>query len=100
MANQLAMDKIQAIKSLEAAGLSERQIARTLSVSRKAVRRHLGRGTSKGTKAPTGKAPTGSVGSKDTKAPTGSAESKDTKAPTGSVNAEDAPTAMPENSLT
>jgi hypothetical protein len=27
MANQLAMDKVEAIKSLEAAGLSERQIA-------------------------------------------------------------------------
>ena len=30
MANRLAMDKVQAIKSLEAAGLSERQIASTL----------------------------------------------------------------------
>ena len=43
MANRLAMDKVQAIKSLEATGLSERRIARTLSISRKAVRRHLGR---------------------------------------------------------
>jgi transposase len=75
MANQLAMDKVQAIKSLEAAGLSERQIARTLSVSRKAVRRYLGRNRSKDTKAPTGKAPTGSAGAKDTKAPTGSGDS-------------------------
>jgi transposase len=73
MGNQLAMDKVQAIKSLEAAGLSERQIARTLSISRKAVRRYLGRGPSKDTKAPTGKAPTGSPEPKDTKAPTGSA---------------------------
>ena len=56
MANQLAMDKVQAIKSLVAAGLSERQIAGTLSISRRAVRRHLGRGASKDTKAPTGSA--------------------------------------------
>jgi transposase len=90
MANQLAMDKVQAIKSLEAAGLSERQIAATLSISRKAVRRHLGRGSSKDTKAPPGKAPAGSLGSKDTKAPPGSAESKDTKAPTGSPPVENA----------
>jgi transposase len=72
MANRLAMDKVQAIKSLEAAGLSERQIASTLSISRKAVRRHLGRNRPKDTKAPTGKAPTGSDRPKDTKAPTGS----------------------------
>jgi transposase len=72
MANQLAMDKVQAIKSLEAAGMSERRIARTLSISRKAVRRHLARNPSKDTKAPTGKAPTGSGDPKDTKAPTGS----------------------------
>ncbi len=76
MAHRLAMDKVQAIKSLDAAGLSERQIAGTLSISRKAVRRHLGRGASKDTKAPTGKAPTGSADPKDTKAPTGSAELK------------------------
>jgi len=56
MANRLAMDKVQAVKSLAAAGLSERQIARTLGVSRKAVRRHLGRIPSKDTKAPTGSA--------------------------------------------
>jgi transposase len=68
------MDKVQAVKSLETAGLSERQIARTLGVSRKAVRRHLGRISSKDTKAPTGKAPTGSEDPKDTKAPTGSGE--------------------------
>src|ERR1700730_6855984 len=100
MANQLALDKVQAIKSLEAAGWSDRQIARTLSVSRKAVRRHLGRGPSKDTKAPTGKAPTGSLEPKDTKAPTGSAGSKDTKAPTGSVSPEDRLAAGPENRLT
>jgi hypothetical protein len=68
------MDKVQAVKSLEAAGLSERQIASTLSISRKAVRRHLGRDRSKDTKAPTGEAPTGSDDPKDTKAPTGSAD--------------------------
>ena len=72
MANQLAMDKVQAIKGLAAAGRSERQIARTLGISRKAVRRHLGRAAPKETKAPTGKAPTGSEARKETKAPTGS----------------------------
>jgi transposase len=72
MANRLAMDKVQAIKSLQAAGLSERQIAVTLAISRKAVRRHLGRNSAKDTKAPSGKAPTGSEAPKDTKAPTGS----------------------------
>ena len=109
MANQLAMDKVQAIKSLEAAGLSERQIAATLSVSRKAVRRHLGRGSSKDTKAPAGEArrrapageaPAGSLAPKDTKALTGSAESKDTKAPTGSPPLEDALPASPDSPAT
>ena len=38
------------------------------------MRRHLGRGAAKDTKAPTGEAPTGSCISKDTKAPTGSAD--------------------------
>jgi predicted ArsR family transcriptional regulator len=42
MANRLAMDKSQAIKSLATSGMSERRIARTLGVSRKAVRAHLG----------------------------------------------------------
>ena len=73
MANQLGMDKVQAIKSLHAAGMSERRIASTLGVSRKAVRRHLGRSAAKDTKAPTGPAPIGSSDSKDTNAPTGSA---------------------------
>lgn len=72
MANRLAMDKVQAIKSLAAAGMSERRIARTLGISRKAVRSHLGRDGAKETIAPTGEAPTGSVESKDTTAPTGS----------------------------
>ena len=83
MANQLAMDKALAIKALAAAGRSERQIAAALSVSRKAVRRHLGRSNSKETKAPTG-----STETKETKAPTGSIEAKETKAPTGSSEAE------------
>src|SRR5579872_4972479 len=74
MANRLAMDKSQSIKSLAATGMSERRIARTLGVSRKAVRQHLGRGAPKETKAPPGEAPTGSEGAKDTKAPTGSTE--------------------------
>lgn len=74
MANRLAMDKSQAIKSLAATGMSQRRIARTLGVSRKAVRQHLGDGAPKETKAPTGEAPTGSGEAKDTKALTGSAE--------------------------
>ncbi|MGD9856942.1 MAG: IS21 family transposase [Planctomycetaceae bacterium] len=74
MANRLAMNKSQAIKRLAASGMSERQIARTLEVSRKAVRQRLGRGAPKETKAPPGEAPPGSPGAKDTKAPTGSQE--------------------------
>jgi transposase len=58
VANQLAMDKALAIKALAAAGRSERQIAAALSVSRKAVRRQLGRSNSKETKAPTGSSET------------------------------------------
>lgn len=72
MANQLAMDKVQAIKSLRASGMPERKIARTLGISRKAVRRHLGADSSKDTQAPTGEAPTGSPEPEDTKAPPGS----------------------------
>ncbi len=79
MANQLAMDKVQAVKHLEQAGYSERRIARQLGISRKAVRRHLGRGVAvaagneaKETKALTGSALTGCEGSKETKALTGS----------------------------
>ena len=72
MSNQLAMDKLLAIQNLASRGMSERRIAATLGISRKAVRRHLGRDGSKETKAPTGEAPTGSEGSKETKAPTGS----------------------------
>lgn len=77
MSNQLAMDKVQAIKSLRAKGMSQRRIAETLGISRKAVRRYLEDDSPKDTKAPTGKAPTGSADStdpKDTKAPTGSGE--------------------------
>ena len=74
MANRLAMDKSQAIKRLAASGMSERRIARTLGVSRKAVRQHLGRGASKETKAPAGEAPTGSGEQRIPEAPTGSHE--------------------------
>ncbi len=81
VANQLAIDKALAIRSLAAAGRSERQIAAALSVSRKAVRRHLGRSNSKGTKAPTGEAPTGSTQAMETKAPTGSSEADKGAAP-------------------
>ena len=66
------MDKVLAIKHLHAAGYSERRIAEQLQVSRKAVRRHLGRGGPKETPAPTGSAPTGSAAPKETTAPTGS----------------------------
>ncbi len=74
MANRLAMDKVHAISSLRAQGMSERRIAEALGISRKAVRRHLGRVLSKETKAPTGEAPTGSDTPKETNAPTGSEE--------------------------
>ena len=74
MSHQLAMDKVQAIQGLASRGFSERRIAQTLGISRKAVRRHLGRSGPKDTKAPTGEAPTGSADPKDTKAPTGSAD--------------------------
>jgi len=72
MANQLGMDKALAIKNLRTLGMSERAIARSLGVSRNAVRRHLDGISSNDTKAPTGSAPTGSEPSNDTTAPTGS----------------------------
>ena len=72
MVHRLAMDKVHAIKTLRAQGISERRIAKTLGISRKAVRRHLSRSAPKDTKAPTGEAPTGSPDAKDTKVPTGS----------------------------
>ena len=74
MANRLAMDKTQAIKSLASTGMSERRIARTLGVSRTAVRQCLGREGAKDSKAPIGEAPTGSPESKETEPPTGSEE--------------------------
>jgi transposase len=72
MANQLGMDKALAIKNLRTLGMSERAIARSLGVSRNAVRRHLEGISSNDTKAPTGSAPTGSEPSNDATAPTGS----------------------------
>ena len=77
MANQLAMDKSLAINNLRNAGYSQRRIAKTLGVSRGAVRRHLAGESSNSTKAPTGPsdlAPTGSEDSNSTIAPTGSEE--------------------------
>lgn len=74
MAYQLGMDKILSIQQLHASGMSERGIALALEVSRNAVRRHLSEIGANDTKAPTGKAPTGSEGSNDTTAPTGSDE--------------------------
>jgi transposase-like protein len=74
MVNQLSIDKSLAIKHLREQGMSQRAIARALGVSRGAVRRHWQPENSNSTKAPTGKAPTGSCGSNSTKAPTGSEE--------------------------
>jgi len=74
MAYQLGMDKSLSIKQLHASGMSERGIVRALGISRNAIRRHLAGIEANDTKAPTGKAPTGSEGSNDTKAPTGSEE--------------------------
>jgi len=77
MANQLAMDKSLAINNLRAAGYSQRRIARTLGVSRGAVRRHLREADPNGTTAQTGssgQAPTGSDEANSTTAPTGSPE--------------------------
>ena len=74
MAYQLGMDKTLAIRQLRESGMSEREIARALGVSRNAVRRHLAGISSNDTKAPTGSAPTGSDVSNDTKAPAGSDE--------------------------
>ncbi|WP_040764727.1 hypothetical protein, partial [Novipirellula maiorica] len=69
------MDKSLAINNLRNAGYSERRIAKTLSVSRGAVRRHLTSESSNSTKAPTTPSDT---------APTGPADSNSTIAPTGS----------------
>jgi len=93
MANQLAMDKSFAINNLRAAGYSQRRIARTLGISRGAVRRHLQRPLSNSTteQAASGdEAPTGSDDPNSTKAPTGSSgqttpsETADTAVASGS----------------
>jgi len=73
MANQLKMHKSLAIRQLHAQGMSERQVAEALGVSRGAVRRHLAAPAANSTKAPTGEVPTGSLDPNSTKAPTGSA---------------------------
>jgi len=72
MANQLKMHKSLAIRQLHAQGMSERQVAEALGVSRGAVRRHLAAPGANSTKAPTGEVPTGSLDPNSTKAPTGS----------------------------
>lgn len=79
MANQLSMDKSLSIRTLRENGMSERAISVSLGVSRNAVRRHLAGISSNDTKAPSGKAPTGSEAPNDTKAPTGSTEVLDPK---------------------
>ncbi|TWU54332.1 Integrase core domain protein [Rubripirellula tenax] len=81
MADQLAMDKSLAISNLRDAGYSQRRIAKTLGVSRGAVRRHLAGESSNRTIAPTAPialAPTGSADSNSTTAPTGSDQSQAT----------------------
>ena len=75
MANRLKVEKIQGIKELFAAGMSERQIARTLDIDRKSVARELRRIGAKGAsaaEAPTGSADSTELASKGAKAPTGS----------------------------
>jgi IS30 family transposase len=72
MANQLDMCKSLAIRQLHQQRFSQREIAQALGVSRGAVIRHLTIESSKSTKAPTGKVPTGSADPNSTKAPTGS----------------------------
>jgi hypothetical protein len=52
--NQLAMNRVQAVKYLEQLGYFELSIADQLGISRTAVRNHLGRNRTKDTKAPTG----------------------------------------------
>jgi transposase len=72
MANHLSMAKCNGIVGLHQEGWSQRRIAEALGIDRKTVRRQLASEAAKGTKAPTGKAPTGSDDSKGAKAPTGS----------------------------
>ena len=60
MAYRLSMDKSLSIKALRDTSLSGRAIAESLGVSLNAVRRHLASNPPDDTKAPTGKAPTGS----------------------------------------
>ena len=79
MANQLSMDKSLSIRTLRENGMSERAISESLGVSRNAVRRHLAGISSNDTRAPSGKAPSGSEAPNDTKAPTGSVEVVDSK---------------------
>ncbi len=71
MVRQLGMDKSLAVKSLRESGYSERAIARMLGISRNAVRNHIEGKVSKGTKAPTGEAPTGPSIQKVPKRPPG-----------------------------
>ena len=65
MANRLGMDKSLAIQQLRAAGYSERRIAKTLGISRGAVRRHLADIRSNSTKAQTGSGEVAQTGSGD-----------------------------------
>lgn len=75
MANHLSMAKANGILDLHRAGWSQRRIASALNIDRKTVAAYLAEDAAKRAKAPTGKAPTGSVDSKRAKAPTGSASS-------------------------
>ncbi len=49
MSNHLSMDKVHSIKQLFASGWSIRRIAKSLSIDRKTVKRHLQEPSSKGT---------------------------------------------------
>lgn len=78
MTNQLNMRKSLTIRQLHQQGLSQREIAQTLGVSRGAVIRHLAGESSNSTKAPTGIVPTGSPDPNSTIVPTGCDPSEST----------------------
>jgi transposase len=93
------MDKTQGIMQLFAAGMSERQIARTLDIDRKSVDRELRSQGAKGarqTKAPTGSASLGSEVPKGAKAPTGG-EAPDSAVIESSKNAAEVTPAIDPN---
>jgi hypothetical protein len=89
------MDKTQGIMQLFAAGMSERQIARTLDIDRKSVDRELRLQGAKGanpTKAPTGLDFLGSEEPKGAKAPTGCETSNSATVDASTINKAEAST--------